>query len=379
MSRQTKTLTALKDSRILYEKKLPAFGYMLILSVLSLLIVALIWSIVTPRIFIVRGSGIVESASRSYVMSPFSGEISEMMVRNGDFISEGDVLFVIRNMDLHLQSIQLEGRIEILEGQISQLQRLENSVLSNVNLFDPLSPNDRQFYSQFIAYQEQLAQNTVDVGMLRQWDSTDAQIEIEIRNNEIKISELFHSTLRGIAESINSAMMEIDNLRVQVDTIAEGMEEHAITASTSGILHMPDTHDIGVVVQAGVVLGSISAPNDGLAINIFIDANDMPRVREGNSVDIAVAGLMESIYGTIPGTVVHIDSNITVPRNEGGGQGSDSAGFFMLGIEPDIDYLVSRSGVKYVLSIGTVIEARIKYDEITYFNYLLETIGVLAR
>jgi multidrug efflux pump subunit AcrA (membrane-fusion protein) len=377
MTKQTKTLEGLKDSRILYEKKLPAFGYIIILLVLFLFIATLIWSIITPRTFVVRGGGIVESADRSNVMSPFSGEIYGMPLRNGDFVNEGDVLLVLRNTDLHLQAMQLAGNIEIIEQQIAQLERLEISIMSNSNLFDPLNADDRQFFNQFEEYQEQVAQNTVDVAMLERHGFTDAQIETELRNNEVRISEIFHATLRGVAESLGNARMEADGLRVQEETISEGMAEHAITANTSGILHMPEMFDVGVVVQAGSNLGSISAANYGVTINVFIDVNDMPRVSVGNSVDIAVAGLMESIYGTIPGTVVRIDSDITMPQGDGGQEGS--AGFFMLTIEPEVDHLVSRNGVMYVLTSGMAIEARIIYDEITYFEYLLESIGVLTR
>jgi len=269
----------------------------------------------------------------------------------------------------------------MIEEQMSQLRKLENSILLNVNLFDAANPDDRQYHNQFETYQEQVAQNSVDVAMLMQWDYSDSQIESELRKNEVKISEIYHSTLTSIAESINATKIEIDNLKVQLDALSAGKAEHTITANTSGIVHMSDRQDVGVVVQAGAVLGSIAAANDELTINVFISANDRARVRVGNSVDIAVAGLMESVYGTINGTVVHIDSDITMPQGDGSGQGSseNSAGFFMLTIEPDVNYLVSRSGVKYVLSNGTAVEARIKYDEITYFDYLLESIGVLVR
>jgi len=117
-------------------------------------------------------------------------------------------------------------------------------------------------------------------------------------------------------------------------------------------------------------------------INVYINANDVPRIEVGNPVDIAVAGLMESVYGTIHGKVSHIDSDITSAQNNGNNQGnSDGNGgsYFKLDITPDTDYLVSKSGRKYNLSNGTVVEARIKYDEITYFDYLMESLGVIVR
>ena len=47
MSRQIKTLEQLKNSRLLYEKKLPRFGYMISLTVAIFLVIVVVWSIAT--------------------------------------------------------------------------------------------------------------------------------------------------------------------------------------------------------------------------------------------------------------------------------------------------------------------------------------------
>lgn len=83
MSEQIKKLSQLKDSRLLYEKKLPAFGYMLVLAVAFLLAAVVIWSVNTPKTYMISASGIVQSENKNYVMTPYTGEISEIYIKEG--------------------------------------------------------------------------------------------------------------------------------------------------------------------------------------------------------------------------------------------------------------------------------------------------------
>ena len=49
---------------------------------------------------------------------------------------------------------------------------------------------------------------------------------------------------------------------------------------------------------------------------------------------------------------------------------------FKIRILPEMDYLVSKTGDKVNLSNGMTVEARIIYDKMTYFDYVLEKLGV---
>jgi multidrug resistance efflux pump len=380
MSTQTKSLSDLKDGKILYEKKLPAFGYMITIIVVMLLIAVLIWSLVTPKVSIIKGSGVIESENKNYIMSSYSGEIYEMKVQNGDYVEKGDLLFLVKSTDLNLQQIQIEGKIEIYEKQIAQLKKLRVCVETNNNTFDVSNPDDAAYYNQFETYKAQIAQNKIDISQYEQYGYTDAQVEIEIEKNEAKISEIYHSTLKTIGESITSATAELESTKTQGEAIAKGQSEYNVVASASGIVHMSADYKAGMVIQAGAALGSIASENDTYIVKAYINANDMPRVEEGNSVDIAVGGLMESIYGTLPGTLSRIDSDITTQQSSSQDSSSGQEGsYFRLDIEPEYNYLVSKSGRKYNLSNGTVVETRIKYDEMSYFQYLLESLGLLVR
>ena len=86
-------------------------------------------------------------------------------------------------------------------------------------------------------------------------------------------------------------------------------------------------------------------------------------------------GLIQSVYGNIYGVVEQIDSNVTTKENSEG----ESTPVFKIRILPEVNYMVSKSGRKVNLANGMTVEARITYDEVTYFNYVLEKLGLLVR
>lgn len=100
MKRLYKTMKELADSQLLYDKELPAFGYMLMAIMVIALFSALIWSLHSKKIYIVKSSGVVVSEEKNYIMPSFGGEIKVSHVKEGDYVVEGDVLFEVSSVDL---------------------------------------------------------------------------------------------------------------------------------------------------------------------------------------------------------------------------------------------------------------------------------------
>ena len=149
MSKKTvKKLEDLKDSRLLYEKTLPPFGYMIISSITLLLIAVVIWSLKTPKTYVIKSSGIVESVNKNYIMSSYTGEINEMYVEEGSYVEKGDTLFTVKSTDLDLQEEQIDGQFELYKAKVSQLQKLEKSIMDGENYFDINIDDDRQYDNQ---------------------------------------------------------------------------------------------------------------------------------------------------------------------------------------------------------------------------------------
>ncbi|MBQ8904961.1 MAG: HlyD family efflux transporter periplasmic adaptor subunit [Ruminococcus sp.] len=367
-----KSLDELKDSTLLFEKDLPPFGYMIVALTALLLIIILVWSIQTPKNYVVKCSGVVESVNKNYIMSAYTGEISLMNISEGSYVEEGELLFVVKSTELDIQEEQITGQIDVYEENISQLKKLEQSIMAGTNMFDMSDESDRQYYNQYEAYLSQIKQNDIDTSTYKNYGYSDAQIEAELEKNNAKISEIYYSTLKTINENISQYQNEVDKLVVQNNAIVNGQDEYQVLANTSGIVHMLSDYKEGMVVQAANAVGSIANENDEYVIIAYLEVSDMPRVSVGDDVSIEVSGLAQNTYGNLKGKLVSIDNDLTTNQD-----GSQS--YFKSQIQIETPYLISSKGNKVNISNGMSVEARIVYDELSYFDYLLESLGLLVR
>lgn len=374
--KQVRTMEQLKDSRLLYEKNLPPFGYMIILIVFILLLLVTIWSIKTPKIYMVNSSGTIESTNKNYIMSPYTGEITSINMTEGMNVEKGDVLFSVKSTDLDLQKEQLVGQKETYENQINQYEKLVKSIKDNKNYFDESNSNDNLYYSQYEAYKSQVAQSEVDVTTYKAYGYTDEQIEAEFIKNQNKITEIYYSAIKSAEDSILQCKTQLETINAQLNAIGTGKNEYVITANESGKIHMSTSYKEGMVVQAASAIGSIASEQDEYIVQAYINAADMPRINIGDKVDVVVSGLSQTVYGTISGHIAKIDSDITTSQS---GDGSSSNSYFKAEVKLDNKYLISKNGDKVNISNGMVVETRIQYDKVTYFEYLLDALGVLTK
>ena len=191
-----------------------------------------------------------------------------------------------------------------------------------------------------------------------------------MEQNQSELESLYYSTMQTISQSINSAQVNVDNLQAQMDSLNTGANDYFIYAPTSGVIHMDTPYKEGMVLSAGSALATVASENDDLEIMAMVTVNDRPLLHVGDPCKIAITGLSEYSYGTLTGTVTSIDSDVTA---------SSSASYYKMTIKPDATYVVSRSGDKVDLSNGMSVTARVEYDQVTYFEYAMEALGVLFR
>lgn len=375
MSKQIKTMEQLRDSRLMFEKKLPAFGFMIILIVMFAMVGVVVWSMYAHKSYMIISQGTVTNTDSSYVMPAYTGEIEECFMEEGKLVQQGDILFTIKSTDFNLQEEQLITSRETYEKQVEQSELLVKSIKDDTNYFDASNPEDELYYSTYEAYKSQVTQNTFDGSMYQAYGYTEEQIETELEKNQGKLSEIYYSAIQSAENTIKEAKSQIASIDAQLAAVGSGQAEYSVHAVSNGVLHMLADYKAGMVVQTGSAVATITPENAEVVIEAYVSTADMARMEEGNEVQIAVDGLIQSVYGNITGTVERIDSNLTSMEGENG----QSNSVFKIRIKPNSDYVVSKSGKKVNLSNGMTVESRITYDEVTYFNYVLEKLGVMVR
>lgn len=375
MKKTVKSLDSLKDSRILFDKQPPAFGYLLILIVAIFMCFALVWSIYTPKVYTIQAKGVVTNVDANYVMCTYTGEIDTCNMQEGALVEQGDVLFSVKSTDYDLQEEQLLESKQVYEKQVTQNELLVQSIKDDINYFDESDAEDSLYYSTFETYKSKVAQSVVDTTTYKAYGYTDEQVEAELVKNQGKIDEIYYSAIQSAESAIEQAKQQIASIDAQLAAVSSGQSAYEVKATATGILHLLGDYKSGMVVQTTNAVATITPENSQRVIEAYVSTADMARMNEGDIVQIVMDGLSQSVYGTITGTVVQIDSNVTTQQAN---DGSNTQAFKVL-IEMDSDYMVSQSGDKVDITNGMTAVARIQYDKVTYFNYVLEKLGFKAK
>ena len=228
MNKRIKNFEELKDSRLLYEKELPEFGYMLIVAVALLMTGVVIWGIKAPKTYMIKAQGTVQSDNKNYVMPSYTGEIIQMNIKEGVLVEKGDELFTIKSGEMNLQLTQLLEQEKAYETKKSQFEKLVQSIKDDKNYFDATSSDDNLYYNQFEAYKSQVAQNQVDVSTYKAYGYTEEQIENQLVINQAKVSEIYYNAIHSAENSIADANTQLDSLKAQKLAVNEGKEEELV-------------------------------------------------------------------------------------------------------------------------------------------------------
>ena len=370
MTTTIRDINELQDRRIMMEKKLPPFGYALILLTAALILFLVVWSTKNYRTYVSQSSGSVQAANKTYIMSSYSGSITELNIAEGSYVNEGDLIAHIKSTDLDMQQDSIQSQLDIYKKQKSQYEKLVKSIHDDKNYFSETDIDDQPYYYQYETYKSQVAQKAFDASPYQAAGYSDEQIKALMEQNQSEVEALYYSTLQSISASLTSVQSNIDNLQSQMDALSTGANDYYIYAPTSGVIHMDTPYKVGMVLSAGTPLATVASENSDLEVVAYVTLSDRPLLHVGDPCKIAITGLSEYSYGTLTGTVTSIDSDVTA---------SSSGSYYKMTITPDSTYVISNSGDKVDLSNGMSVTARVEYDKLTYFEYAMEALGVLFR
>ena len=370
MTTTIRDINELQDRRIMMEKKLPPFGYALILLTAALILFLVVWSTKNYRTYVSQSSGTVQAANKTYIMSSYSGSITELNIAEGTYVNEGDLIAHIKSTDLDMQQDGIQSQLDIYKKQKSQYEKLVKSIQDDKNYFSETDIDDQPYYYQYETYKSQVAQKAFDASPYQAAGYSDEQIKALMEQNQSEVEALYYSTLQSISASLTSVQSNIDNLQSQMDALSTGANDYYIYAPTSGVIHMDTPYKVGMVLSAGTPLATVASENSDLEVVAYVTLSDRPLLHVGDPCKIAITSLSEYSYGTLTGTVTSIDSDVTA---------SSSGSYYKMTITPDSTYVISNSGDKVDLSNGMSVTARVEYDKLTYFEYAMEALGVLFR
>ena len=340
------TLEDLKSSKIQYDKNPPRFIYYIVFTVFIGLLSIIILSCFTHKTEVVRASGILSSDNKSYIMSKKQGEIETIYKSSGEYVEKGEVLFEINDNEIESQIYAYQGKSDLLYVYVSAYQTIIDS-LEGINLdSEIINPfEEGQFYKEY-------------------------QSIIKAINDSSSKEETIDSYISQYESQLFQYNYEYIGLKSQIEAYEKIKEEYKVIAETSGYVNYTSELKPGIVIDSSVI-GTISdeISEDNAIVDVYVDTSAKSFIDVDMKVEMVVSGLSQSTYGTLKGKVTYI-SNDSIS--------SDDKVFYKVSIKPD-NITLKNKNKETILSNGMVVEARIKYESITWMKWMLKKIGIIDR
>lgn len=197
-------LTELSDSREVYESKPNIIITLFIYFILSMLMIALIWMYFGHIDIVVKSEGMIRPNNQvGTTMNTFGGTLEEVYVEDGDFVNEGDLLYIVEHKNILAELDYYNNLLKDTEDTLILLDKYKRSVQDGVNYFED-NPDEEEYYLKLQGYfiNYELAKN----------DSTYTTKERELKLGSIS-KELEDSKLRlSYTQTLKEAVYNYKNL-----------------------------------------------------------------------------------------------------------------------------------------------------------------------
>ncbi|MGE4457408.1 MAG: HlyD family type I secretion periplasmic adaptor subunit [Arcobacteraceae bacterium] len=341
---------------------------------IAFVVVFFIWAAFTEIDEVVKGEGKVIPSGQTKVLQHFEGGIiSDILVREGDNVKQGDVLYNLRNeyfmADLKSQELEMMAlraramRLEALIDKKTLIYPLEfESTIRDIieNELKIYMEENANHQRQLGIAQDQLEQKKLRLNELHTKYSN-LEIELKVANENMEIQEALlqknvvsrknylaelskkqklvteiQEVRSGIpiaeqevkegqkkVDSVNSEMLsknlkQLSEVRLSLQQIEEKYkasqdreQRKAVVSPVNGIVNKLYFNTINGIIKPGDNIAEITPVEDKLVIEAKIKSSDRAQVWSNQKVSIEITAYDFSRYGLLEGKIVSIAPDST--------------------------------------------------------------------
>lgn len=370
------------------EKPAHKAGTVIIVSVFSLLLVAVIWASLSKLDVVITSTGNIQPEGNLQIVQTYAGGIvNTINVKEGVHVEAGDTLLTLNIDSIDIDENQLlnQKRIieiqqqlykKILEGEdisvidysdyneqeLSYIRTITDSDMSYKNKLKSLENEKENAEINLKIAQLQLEQYK-EIGSERQNQIQSAQVEqykLNVDNADIQIKD----AKTQYSQQINSYISELSEKKKDIDNNLEkyalSKEYQTIIAPVSGYINSLNVNTIGETVASAQELVTIVPDNTPLEMLCYVKNMDISDIREGMEAEIKLDAYSYNKYGTVKGTVKYVSPSSFV---------SDSMGNVYL---VKIELNNNNSNIELISGLSGSVE--IKTDKRTVLEYFMDPI-----
>ena len=323
-------------------------GLFMFWTIVALIVFTVLWLFFGKVDVVVTARGMVIPDGEVKIIQPLDiGVISKILVKEGDFIKEGEGLMEIdpsttepalASNEENLKNIELEvQRLDALATDkpfipdiskydsklIKNQQNLYNATIASIQEKIKTARTERTNYESLLAASEERGarlEKVLDIIAKDEYVEETSKIksykaEIKKLNEEIAFTrESFKSeTLKELTEK----QKQITQLKADVDQIKFRNTQQKIVSPVDGHVDKIFMHTIGGVVQPAQQLMSITPVDVPLLVKVQVLNKDIGFVKEDMDVKIKLDTFSFQKYGLLKGKVINVSKSSIIDENLG--------------------------------------------------------------
>lgn len=157
-------INEMSDSRELYESRANPWFSRLIYTILTIVIIAIIWMYFGRIEVVVKSEGIIRPNSQiANVMNTYGGELETVNIEDGSIVNEGAILYTVNHDELLVELEYYNVELSDTEKKLVMLDRYKKSIEDGVNHFENTLEEDEFFIkteTYLSTYDSKKSQNT---------------------------------------------------------------------------------------------------------------------------------------------------------------------------------------------------------------------------
>lgn len=396
--------------------------WLLVLLVLS----AACWSWIGRVDVVAVANGKTIPVGKSKVIQPLeAGTVRGIRVRDGQRVSEGDVLVELDQAISAADRRRLQGELAIAEANHSRLIAAENPQLA-LKTFQPSAAYPKDIYesqkalllaqvseylgridvvdadiqrnrSEQLLYQSEIdkidkalpllqerhtaRQHLADVGygskmLALELKQRVVEMEHELQSQRFRLAmskgaveklgrqrqQITAEYLARVAEEKTTTERQLASIKEELSKAETRHERQVLTAPISGVVQQLMVHTIGGVVTPAQNLMTIVPEEEKLEAEVAVLNKDVGFVEPGQEVDIKIEAFQFTKYGTLPGRLMWVSRDATHDEN---------MGFVFLARVELLKSSFDLGTRSIPLGAGMTLSAEIKTDNRRIIDYLL--------
>lgn len=263
--------------------------------IFAIIVATIIWSIVSSVPVYVKGKGIlINESGISEIKVPFPGKISQLNVKIGQQVEQGEILATVEQLELIFD-------IKKLETQIRDIRKSLNWLLDNTDLA-VRNKSIQQLKATIAGYDRQLRSLNSEA---ENYEQEKAGLEKDRQTELLRMTDLVNYNHARIFEFRNNLRTYESELQFKKNQLVN--QSQIVSPYSGTVIDMAfNNGDIFNEGSTFLVMENQDYDRNELIAQVYVNANEGKKLQPGMTVQIAPSTIPPEEHGYLLGTVSYI-------------------------------------------------------------------------